>query len=168
MRSAVARAVRNRFASRLRDEIPQFKEWGDENVSSGDRLCRWQVAPGLTFYIMLQFHRLEDWFTVELAWSRSGQWPAVAPLPSAVDEEPVSGALRFRLGRLWAPPEKDVWWELAPKPLVEAGLDSFLNRVPEKDLLPKVEPAVENAIQHVVRDALPYFRKVATRLGISL
>ena len=92
----------------------------------------------------------------------------MAPLPSSVDDEPAAGMLRFRMGRLWEPAQKDVWWELAPRPAVEAGIDSFLNRIPEEDLLPKVPAVVEDAIQHIVQDALPYFRKVAARLGVSV
>jgi len=46
-----------------------------------------QLTSDLTAFIMLQAHRTRDRFTVELACSRSGRWPAfLLPNPPVVDQ----------------------------------------------------------------------------------
>lgn len=154
MRKELARATRRAFGARLSAVAPQFEEMKGENVGPGSVLYAWQQRPGPVFYILLQFHRFEDWFTLELASSRQAKWPAYA-LPRDPWDESPDGEVRFRLGRLWEP-RKGVWWEFCPRVPYDAPLQDHLKRLPVEELLPKVGPLVDDAIEHVVKYALPY------------
>jgi len=160
MRAPLAKAVRREFGLRLTEVVPQFAEVKGESIPPGDRLYVWEASPGLRFYLLLQFHPHEDWFTLEVAISQSGRWPAFALQPSSPDADVKDGDFRFRLGRLWAPPQRDVWWELAPRPPAGASVDQYMNRAPVEELLTKIEPLVEDAVRQIAQHALPYLHKV--------
>ena len=159
MRAYLAKGVRKQFALRLKQAAPEFAEAKGESIPRGDRLYVWEVSPRQRFYLLLQFHPHEDWFTLEVAISRSGRWPAFLLQPNSPDSYVKDGDLRFRLGRLWAPPQKDVWWELAPRPPANASLEAYMNRVPVEELLSKIEPLVVDAVGQIIQHALPYFQK---------
>jgi hypothetical protein len=166
MRNALVKAVRRQFSTRLRAELPQFREAKSKDLPGECRLYEWKVSEQLRFYLVLQHHRHRDWFTLEIAWTRNGRWPTQTPVPASPYDEPTSGDMCFRLGKLWA--QKDIWWEFAPRlsPL-EATFDDFIKEQPLAELLPKVDSLVEDAIQHLLNDAMPYFRKVAAAHGQS-
>jgi hypothetical protein len=108
---------------------------------------------------MLQFHRFEDWFTLEVGWSDQGKWPASAPIPQSESERPASGELRFRIGYLWKKTDRDHWWEFAPRHDVHNVLAPD---VPTEDILPKAESLVRDAVGRVRDRAVPYFELVAS------
>ena len=167
MRAPLAKAVRKEFATRLKEVVPEFVEAKGENIPPGDRLFLWEVSDELRFYLLLQFHPYEDWFTLEVAVSRSGHWPAFALLPNSPEADVRDNDLRFRLGRLWAPPQQDVWWELAPRPECGASMDEYMKRVPVDDLFPRVKPLVDDAVQRVVEYGAPYFQRAASERQID-
>lgn len=169
MRSALVKAVRKRFSLRLRAELPGFVEAKGNDLPAECRLYEWRISGQLRFYLVLQHHRNRDWFTLEIAWTRNGRWPAHSAVPASPYEDPQSGDLCFRLGRLWARDQKDIWWEFSPRlsPL-DAAFDDVVKELPLEELIPKVEPLVEDAIRHLIEDAMPYFRKVASAHGYSL
>ena len=80
-------------------------------------------------------------FTVECAWSESGEWPA-SVLSNGPDDPPRQGAVRFRIGQLWG--AADFWWRprIAPTPEEQVG------------------PAVQDAIERIERYVIPFFEKV--------
>lgn len=168
MRSELGKAVRKRFGERLKEALSQFDAIkGEKQIAPGSSLYQWRLGPNLDFYLLLQVHHTEDWFTLELAWTRNGRWPAFAMLPGTPDGEPKNGDLRFRLGRLWADPREDVWWQLAPRPPAGADFDAYTKRVPVAEALARVEPLVEDAVQRLVRYGMPYLAKVSAAHGYS-
>lgn len=108
---------------------------------------------------MLQCHRFEDWFTLELAWSDAGRWPANAPIPASPEDRPPSGELRFRAGYLWKENNRDVWWQFAPRQDIHSTL---AQDIPVAELLPKVDVLVDDALNHVRDDVIPYFDRLAS------
>lgn len=157
MRSVLAREVRDRFAAGLREIAPQFRRAKGE-LPAGARLYSWEPRPGLTFYVLLQVHHMEDWFTLEVAVSDSGKWPSSALL--AVPVGLGGGSCRFRLCRLWEP-QLDPWWELAPRPGAGAAFEAYLERPPVDELRGRVGPAVNDALAALRDFGLPYFERLA-------
>lgn len=169
MRSELGKAVRRRFHEQLKVKLGQFEEVKPEQseIATGSRLYRWRVGHNLDFYLLLQMHHTEDWFTLELAWTSNGRWPAYSFLPGTPDGEPRDGDLRFRLGQLWADPREDVWWQLTPRPPAGASFDEYRQRVPITEALARVEPLIEDALQRLVHYGLPYMLKVVESLGYA-
>lgn len=166
MRAPLAKAVRKEFARLLKGITPRLAEAKGEQVPSGCSLYAWDAAPGLRCFILLQFHQHEDWFTLELAVSRSGHWPAYA-LATSPESDPAAGDVRFRLGHLWAPPQQDVWWELAPRPPASASFERFSQRIPVEQLLERVPVLVADAVERFSIHALPYVEQLTRRLELA-
>lgn len=164
MRAPLAKLVRKDFAIRLKSVAPHSSEAKGENIPAGDRLFVWEVAPTLRFYLLLQIHQHEDWFTIEVGISRTGRWPAYA-LTSVEPDSHVQGDSRFRLGRLWTPPQRDLWWELAPLPPSGASFEAYANRPPVESLLSKVSLLVEDAVRRFEEYGMPWLREVAIKAG---
>lgn len=160
MHSDISAAVRQEFHSRLGATLPHFAVSNELDTPPGSVLYRWAARDDLVFFLLLQFHRREEWFTVEIAWSRHGRWPA-----TEVDRDPDldsrKDTSRFRAGRLWAPPQEDIWWRLAPRVSVEAPLEGHFVAVPQDELRRRVPAAVDDAVQRLVQHAVPYFTRVA-------
>jgi len=157
MRKDLAKAVIDRFSERLGELIPGFKRDRKEAAPSGSALFRLSSGT-LTFFVLLQLHRNEDWFTVELAWSARGHLPETSDgqVPDT-DMPPTEAA--FRLGKLWAP-KRDVWWELAPKPPDGAGILDYMLRVPLPEAMARVEPLVDDAVAKIHDHGAPVFKRV--------
>jgi hypothetical protein len=164
VRAPLAKLVRKDFGIRLKSVAPHFSEAKGENIPPGDRLFVWEVAPTLRFYLLLQIHQHEDWFTIEVGISRTGRWPAYALTPVEPDRH-AQGDSRFRLGRLWAPPQRDLWWELAPRPPSGASFEAYANRTPVESLLSNVNPLVEDAVRRFEEYGMPWLRRVAIEAG---
>jgi hypothetical protein len=177
MRSRLGKAVRKEFESRLKRAVPEFVLVSGDEVPSGCRLFRWQIAPNVTVFLFLQpSPYTQDSFTVEGAWSLDGTYPIEEFPGNPVDlpehgiqrDEPKEGSFRFRLGKLWT--NQDVWWELVPSPSLDE-LDRQLERLsrgiiedpPIEEALAKVKPLVEDAVGRVVSYAVPYFLSIAKR-----
>jgi hypothetical protein len=98
----------------------------------------------------------DDRFTVEGAWSRTGDFPNSA-LPSDPNQELIEQEVRFRLSSLWT--KKDVWWWLGREPTLQDLINA--REQPLDDKMRHVEPQVDAAIQKVMEYALPYFKRIA-------
>lgn len=136
--------------------------------------CRpyeWAHDAKLRFFLVLQVHRSEDRFTIEVAWSGNGAWPeGHVPLPDAPLLDHPSGEVRFRIGLLWKP-QPDHWWELVPGRVVaesppaprdpEAIWRAITNPLPVEVALGAVPAAVDDAIARVRDFVVPYFEQVA-------
>ena len=167
MRSKLGKAVRARFAARLRGVLPQFREIKTAEIPPGSRLYCWERAPDLSFYLLLLVFPQWDEFTIEVAWSRKGQFPDRTMFCDP-DEEPQDGTLGFRLGRLWEV-NKGVWWQLteypSPAQLERSLLTGQDVMPPVEEIMPNVIPMVDDAINRIVEYAVPYFTKVAKKYG---
>ncbi len=150
--------------------MPQFRQLRGVHLPKHYRVYEWRVTDRFRLYLLLQLHRSEDSFTVEIAWTLNGRWPEDVPLPDSPRETSESGDMRFRIGLLWSP-MADYWWDLAPQlskvPLGDALRDyeGFLGRFsnpPDIDeAMSRVEPQVNDAIRRVREYAIPYFGRVA-------
>lgn len=183
MRSKVAKILRETFARKLQEELPQFQRVDTESIRAGDRLFSWRRRPDLTCYIYLFISPKpnQDRFAVELACS-PGEFP-FAQMP----REPSycrNGTVRFRLPQLykseWPKTNWEPMWEVGPHENAAAAIQRITQRalarqLPSKDegLLPVeealrfVEPAVEDAITRIRKCGIPFFDKFAeTRIGL--
>lgn len=176
MRAAIAKAVRKAFERRLKDELPQFRRVHGLALPDECRVYEWKVTELFRLYLMLQLHRQEDSFTIEIGWSLNGRWPEDAELPDVPPDVGENRATRFRIGLLWSK-NPDFWWDLAPRPsavpLEEAlkDYDAFLEGFRRPDLsegLAKVEPVLKDAFARLREHALPYFERIATAAEIGL
>lgn len=146
MRKDLGQAVRKEFRSRMATVLPDFveqKRGGPPGFAAHYTLLS---SPKLSFFLSLQFHRIWNSFTVELAWSRDGKYPSSVP-PG--DPNSDGNELRFRVGRLWAPPPTDVWWEVRPGP-VET----------KEQILERIRPPVLEAVEQIATYSGPYMRRV--------
>ena len=151
----------------------------------GTFLYEWRATPALTCYVALVVDPERDYFTVELAWSRSGHFPAQLRDHSP-DEPPRAGAMRFHLRALWQPYRIEPSWALVPKspreleaeralvdPEVPAARKvSLLEEHERRTAAAAVDPAADQpppAVEAPITDALervgPAVDDVVARLG---
>jgi hypothetical protein len=131
----------------------------------------WKIAPMLTFFMILQAFERKDQFVLEVAWSENGEfpWRSVGRL----DIEQPEG--RDRLGRLWTRGEEPVW-DLAPEAteaikedieaLARGESAKYIPDPPIKQLLPRIDPLVQDAINKFEQYGMPFFQKVAQKRDI--
>lgn len=168
MRSALGKRVRKRFEKRLRDDLPQFQKVEPGYDLEGDLLHGWAVAPDLGFYVLLQIDRKWDRFYVEIGWSRKGRWPVNVPTVRPSDE-PVEGELTFRLPWLFDPNARlSLGWEIVPEPELDNIVEALLNPPPVDQLFERTDELVDDAVEHLAREGMAYFRRVAMDLGYNL
>lgn len=190
MRRDLAEAVRKDFNACLRARVPQFRMVRprdidflgkkEKEIPPGDRLYLWDFTGDLHLYLLLVIAtpQMGDAFTVECAWSRNARFPTLAGLMYPYDvpnsattrDEPKGGDFRFRIGQLWEP-RQDHWWWLAQRPSVEE-LNKWLvsgqldkgqfapPEVPIEEAMKNVRPSVEDAVDHIIDYAIPYFEKI--------
>lgn len=167
MRKQLAKAVRQEFAEMLLKKCPQFQK---TNNGSGYYVYKRKVGPTLCFFVALQTVAREDWFTVEVAWNNSDEFPGLA-FNDSPNEIPKTGGFRMRLGRFWT--KEDYWWELAPDVSDEEWEALELEgkippETPIEDAIKQVKPQVADAIERLCKYALPYFAKIAKKFGYAL
>ena len=154
MESSLVGLVVSIFDRQLREKLPQFESMGDQEIAPVCRLYGYKTEE-VTFFVLLQMHRYEDSFTVELGWSKVHKWPeAFSVSPVAPDQAESKRDARFRLGHLWI--DKDVWWDVGP------GLvDRLLNRSTSK-----IEAQVADAVARVRAEGMSYFDQIAECLDL--
>lgn len=152
MRRELGQEVARQLDVRMSRSLPQFRRVKPERGTGALRQYRWDSSTSVAFFLSLLTHRIWDSFTLELAWSKAGRYPGSVPPddPSTADE--VAEELRFRIGKLWAPPPADVWWELGPGPFET-----------KEQLLRKVSPAVDDAVDKMASYGLSYVTRLVTR-----
>lgn len=156
MRKEIAKHVRSSFDQEFRTRCPEFTNQ-NATIPRGDKVYRWAFAGELSFFVSLQIHPTRDAFTIELAHSRDGQWPAtifqVFPTEPSID-----GRKRFRLSALSDPNERagGFWW-------LEGARDGFRSKInpePVEEVACLVGPAVKIAVEKIVVYGIPYFESV--------
>lgn len=163
-----------RFPQELERRLPQFQRHTEK---CDDPIWAWQLAPNLTFFVMLQPRDNKDQFFVEIDWSDDGKFPIDAPSSRRPKVEVPQW--RLRLAELWATGPVSDAWEIVPdetdaeSEAKEAALErgditmlEYLRKVPEEEVLPRVAPLVEDAVQKLIDYGLPLFREVAEHRGI--
>jgi hypothetical protein len=125
MRYLLTKTLRTRFTRELRRSLPQFRERKARSGVRGTTLYEWRATPTLTCYVALVVDDRSDRFTVELAWSRSGHFPAQVRNESAA-EVPRGGAMRLHLRSLWQRFRVEPSWSLTAKSPAELTLEHTL------------------------------------------
>lgn len=166
MRQPLAKAVRQEFAEQMKKQLPQFRKTKN---GSGYYIYQWKVGTNLSFFVGLQIDSQEDWFTVEVAWNKSEEFPGLAFCDSP-KKMPKTRGFRTGLGVFWK--EEGHWWELAPAWSDEQweALELELKipkATPIAKAMKQVKPQVADAIERLRKHALPYFAKIAKKFGYS-
>jgi hypothetical protein len=144
MRKGLVTAVQREVRGEVAQLGPPRFEPSSESVPMAVCLYTADLSDSLTGYILFQSHRREDSFTVEVACTRNGRWPALYfRRPEVLDALSEDGDVRFRLARFWG--EEDHWWSVTP--------DS-------------VSDATANVMLQLRRYALPYFSIMARNTGL--
>lgn len=148
MRSKAAKLVRRTIE-------PHLLEWSfhparQVGLPTGCHVYRRRARVGFAF-VLLQFHRQEDWFTLEIGHGPDPEWSRLRPKMSVPDG--VDDGVCFRVCRFWER-QMDPWWELAPRP--RSVEDVFLRRPDDEAVLGKVPDVVQAAIGTLRQHALPY------------
>jgi hypothetical protein len=173
MRAKIAKAVREVFASKLRQEIPQFVLVETQRTRPGDRLFSWRMNSDASAYIYLFISPKynQDRFSVELACS-AGEFPMQMPRQPNSGEQ--NGPIRFRLPQLY----KDQWpkknwepmWEVGPHDTPREAISRVVvprhevgkiqeRLLPIEQAIELVEPQVQDAIDKIRRFGIPFFQK---------
>lgn len=163
MRRKLAELTRKEFDKRMKERLPQFSEEKHGDTVPGSRVYCWNMKVSFRSYIYLTFAPLEDRFNIDIAWSLNERFPS-GVLPTGPYEQPKNGDKRFRLSELWGE-TKDPWWWVAEKPNWQAVIESGnpLEDPPLEECMPKVKPAVEDAVGRIVEFAIPYFGEVISK-----
>ncbi len=161
MQAQVVREVLEAFSGELADRYPGFSPVGP--TAAGSPV--WAASiPGFSCFLVFQPNQKRSGFTLEVAWSLSGEYPnrggqytpylngdSRLNIPPAT---PVDGGLRGRLNGLITL-EDDLWWNLA-----SGKLEPF-QRIPsdgaKKPTKANVSACVADASEKVGTLALEYF-----------
>jgi hypothetical protein len=169
MRKEYAKALRDAFAKRMREDVPQFElqRVASDYVIPGERLFRWiPVEPIHCWVILKPDAKGREAFTVEVGWSTRGRFPELSmrPTPLASPAQPEALERDECVARL---PElrvgEDRWWTL-PDPAVErpgdlAALVASLEPISASAARQAVAPLVDDAVAAVREYGVPYLRK---------
>jgi hypothetical protein len=183
MRSQVAKAVKKEVERQMSQRLKEFSRIQAEIVPNF--LTFTLQAPGqLSVYVAFQLSPKSDSFTVECALSEKMRFPnhlgLMTPRANAISrlrrEEPIDGEFRFRIGDLLEPP-RDLWWHLSP-PLTSEDIERNMRLLVDTGQMEPEFPvdkakanlagAVNDAIDHVLQQAVPYLEEMAHSLGHSL
>jgi hypothetical protein len=151
LRHTLTKVLRQRVTRELRRALPHFRERKTRSGVRGTTLYEWRATRALTCYVALVVDEERDRFTVELAWSLSGHFPAQVRHDSP-DEAPRGGAMRFHLRALWQRYRVEPSWSLTPKTPDELTLDRTL-----------IDPDVPDGKKAALLEARD--RRIATVLG---
>jgi hypothetical protein len=168
MRSPLGKEVRKTFTKLLQEWEPRFLVDKTQEIGPGDLLFKLTAAPSLSFFIFLFIIPKWDEFSVELAWSEDGRWPS-RMIPGSPGDSPKAGALRLALRSFWfRGPGVAPRWRLVERQPINAPVSTWLNEVPIEEVLPKVAPLVQDAIEKIRVYGGPYMEKIAEDHGVTL
>ena len=173
MRRKIRKELIGQFRREFERRFPQFKR---HTKKSDDPIWAWALAFNLTFFVMLQPFDDKDEFVVEIDWSEDGKFPIDAPTSRRVKVE--APCWRVRLSGLWAAgPVSDAWevvpaeteteWGARQAALKRGDIKRYLREPTEAEVLPRVAPLVEDAVQKLIDFGLPLFRRVAEQRGLA-
>jgi hypothetical protein len=175
MDKKVGKKLRSHFEEQLLKRLPQFQPISDPNVPPGSRAFEWKMKENLCAYIVLLIspkRTTRDNFTIDVAWSIKCRFPSPRPIMSPFPiarsrteaDPPQDGEYYTRIGSL-VEPYRDYWWTVTNREEEKKTLDDdeyftkwILNSPPITDY---VEERVKDAIDRIIRDAIPYLENVA-------
>jgi hypothetical protein len=169
MRKEYGKALRDAFAERMREDVPEFEPQhvASDYVFPGERLFRWiPVEPIHCWVILKPDAKGREAFTVELGWSTRGRFPQLSmrPTPLASPTQPEAFERDECVARLSELRDgQDRWWSL-PDPAVErpGDLDALvasLEPIAASAAQQAVAPLVDDAVAAVREYGMPYLRK---------
>lgn len=151
MRKELTDLTIREFETRLASTAPAFRRTSYENRDAVIRMYACE-ADGVRRFLLLQCDKRENAFTIEVAWSKGGDYPFMtfmAQVPALEANVPAEG--RLRLLQLSVADAKHHWWKVS---------DSVIGRLAGKT----VQTQMEDAFAHLANDGLPYLEKVSRRL----
>ena len=165
MREKLAKNLRALFEARLRACFPQLRSEKPRLAPPGSRCFSIPAGPGLAWFVQLVVSEDTDEFAVEIAWSRTGEYPATRVQGQPRGAVPLGAEAFLDLAEVWlgAPPPAepdegalsiDLWWHLGTA-------DS--QAPPER-----LEALVDHAIAVLVRHGVPHLRRAAEQGGLSV
>lgn len=172
MRKELARAVRAEFTAAMERRLPQFRpiKVVSRYAWPGSRVFEWRYDASQRFFVELFFSvKGADAFAVEVGWSRLGRYPEVGVRPGfpSGGRELAKPEHWTRVSSLYAP--IGGFWSLeepddAPGASGQSG--GLLSQTPValEEALTRVERRVDDAVDKLVRYAIPYLEQVA-RVG---
>jgi hypothetical protein len=179
MNRQLGKVLRKRFAEELRERLPQFRCVKGHANSGTFNTYEWSVSADLHVYVVLQINTRFDSFTIELSWSKHQGYPAHLnlmfprdiPLSRIPRDQPKDGEFKFRLSNLYA--DKDVWWELIPRPTIEEILEQQRILIEEGTMhedsieagLERVDPCVKDAVDKLIEHGIPFVLSAAAANG---
>src|ERR1700733_6297023 len=123
------------------------------------------IAPNLTLFVLLQPFEQYDRFAVEVAWNDNPEFPWDGIGRLRVE----SSVGRERLSWLWTTGSKEFLWDVAPDTTraIEDAVEARRNgkspiyrpEPPVDEIVPRVAPLVDDAIQKLVEFGVPLFRR---------
>jgi hypothetical protein len=167
MRSPIRKEVVALFARELQEKCPQFERFSRKSPI-------WARQLGLlTFFVLLQPFQRSDRFAIEVAWSEDGEFPWGSI--GEIDVRKPRGRDRLPC---WEEGVQQLEWDLAPEhtSAIEEKIDRLAcgEYVPYTDtnppievVLPRIEPAVQDAVHQLVKKGLPFLRRVAKHRGLK-
>ena len=175
MKRAIGQVLKRSFRSALKRRCPEFVEIHDAVVPAGAPVFCWDARPRLSFYLVLVTWSREDKFTIEGAWSESGEFPSDeglsaprdCPYHRIVKDQPVGGKFRFRLPTLWLD-RGEFWWEIVPPVTPEEMIERFDRFVKTStseeptidELRERIEASAADAVDRIVEHFIPYCRSM--------
>lgn len=163
MQTTLATSLRREFAAALRRLLPSFAEDKNVELPCGWRAYRCVADRKFTSFVILCISPREDRFTVEVAWSLTGQLPC-SEILQAPGTEKTGESLRLSL--LWHPQQVDHWWTIGKQRTLE-DLANFAPDEPVAEKLRDVEAKVAEAMAKLQAFGIPYLKRIADRLAAS-
>lgn len=156
MKHPLGATVKKLLERRLREVFPGLQRVRKAAIPGGSDLYEWKHTDMFRCYLHCQLHRYEDSFTMRIGWTLSGTFPGLGPPPTSPYDEPANGGLVFPLGMLWT--GSDYWWKLQP---------TVDTRGSESTEQPRLDSVVQDVVDKLNEYAVPYFRNIAARYGVS-
>jgi hypothetical protein len=120
VRKEYGKALREQFAARMKQQLPQFQPVTVKHPSStkyawwtGERVFRWIAKDSVhCFIILVPTPKGADEFTVEVGWSTLGRYPELTQRPGDVPtlEREEFGKPEFTCRLSWLIPGLADWW----------------------------------------------------------
>jgi hypothetical protein len=181
MAAKLAKALRAHFEARLAACFPNVRSEKAKLASPASRCYAVTVGPGVTWFVQLVILDDRDDFAVEIAWSRTGQYPEKRAKAEPRGVAPLGAEAFVDLAALWLgapPPAKsdegglwiDLWWHALPR----GPREEIVRRVLPSDSgdgdVPagRLEALVDHAMWVLVRYGIPHLRHAAESLGLRV
>jgi hypothetical protein len=166
MESKMAKRLRDVFRERMRQLMPTFREKPHPLNKLGAVLWESVINSDHQVYVLLLPAPKSDKFTIEMAWTRTSEFPMnlICQTPRDIPEldisreTPVNGSFRFRLPFLWTK-NRDAWWSLSKHSELDwIGIPvTNADDISPKDITGDiVKWAIDDAIEQIQRHGLPF------------